>query len=289
LKWIEATKTSKLYTLGPYIFGTPKEGERGFICNGDETYRVQTGVVGFRIASTWGGYYAYNKVKSAINKGSRGDEFSCPGFTNATRSHPYAVLAGYTGADARGFVFASSQDIIVDHNFAKDVRSYVGTVIVFDVMTDSTNVYMNRNEVRSSAAGLEYFTFTAPIYYYRTTYPGPTPFPVTVGFHVDQRAVNVIMDPFCVNSLATFKDKQGFIFKTAMPNNTLNSQQFNPLATPKQMIPVEWKGCHSRNEPWWIWLIVAIVSLIFIVALLAVLVALMDGGSGGGDTYQEMK
>jgi len=250
---------------------------------------VQTGVVGFRIASTWGSYVAHNKIKAAINKGSRGDAYSCPFFTNATRSHPDAVLVGYTGADARGFVFASCQDVIFDHNFASNVRSYVGTVFVFDVMTDSTNVYLNHNEARASAAGLEYYTYTAPLYYYRLDYPGPTPFPVTVGFHVDQRAVNVIMDPFCVNTLSTFKDKKGDTFKTAMPNNTLNSNQFNALATPADMIPTEWNGCHSHNEPWWLWLIVAIVSLIFVIALLAVLVALMDGGSGGGDTYQEMK
>jgi hypothetical protein len=267
-------------TLAAYIGGGTPGRPRHFLCNGDETSRVQVGVVGFRIASTWGSVISHNQVKSAINHGYYGDPHSCaPGFTNNTRSNPHAVITGYTGADARGFVFASVQGLAADHNFARHVNAFAGSVVAFDVLTDSSGVYLVRNEVRSSTAGLFFKSKAIPANYYPNGVPTPTAVPSAIGFHVDQRAQSIIIDSFCVNTLYADEDHKGPSFKASMPNSTVDSAG---------KYPREWPGCHSGDEAWWLWLILGIVCVIFLVALVAVLMALMDRGSGGGE-YKEMR
>jgi len=276
LTWIAGVGS----TLGTYINSGATGYPLGFICNGDETFRVQVGVVGFRIASTWGSVISHNHVSSAINHGYYGDSYSCnPAFNNDTRSNPNAVLTGYTGADARGFAFASVQGLAADHNFAGSVQSWAGSVFGFDVLTDSNGVYLVRNEVRGSTAGMFFRSAAIPSNYYDGTI-NPTAVPVAVGFHVDQRAQNVIIDAFCVNTLYADEDHKGPSFKASMPNSTTDSEG---------KYPKEWSGCHTGDEAWWLWLILGIVCVIFLVALVAVLMALMDGGAGGAGQYKEMR
>jgi len=273
IAWIEAPSGSPEAAIGHYQGSDDSPTYRGWICNGDEIYRVQMGVAGYRMASTWNSAIIKSVAYNINNWGYPGTSV-CAKFTNSTRSHPGAVFTGYGGADARGFVFASVRNVISSHNLVRWSESRYGSTIGFDVLTDSQGVLLDRSEIRKGAAGLwvgghDEFTINA---IHEGFYTGSTRWPSAIGIHTDQRSHGVILTPYCVNELSapdSFMD-----FKTVLGPNTTDS--------------FEWGDCHAGDEAWWIWFLLAFVCLIFIIALIALIFACTSGGDSNA-SYQEMR
>lgn len=272
--WVEATPGSPRSLLSWY---TDAANERNWICNSDEIYRVQMGVVGFRLSSVWDLWLhdtqAYN-IENVAWPGS----MVC-GYTNYTRSHPRAVYTGYLGADARGFALASVRRADMWGNFVKGINSNWGSIVAFDFMTDTQDVLAVFTEIKDGYAGSFVAIYDAAVQAVLHLFydGGPTRFPSATGIHTDQRS-RVTLDYYCVNGLLAAESRT---YKSALANSTQTTWD-------RATSDGEWPNCHTGGEPWWIWLLLAFVCLVFILALLAVILACMGGGDNPG-SYQEMK
>jgi len=224
------------------------------------------------MASTWNSAITGSIAYNVNNWGYLGTSF-CVNFNNATRSHPAAVFTGYGGADARGFVFASVRNVVASNNIVRWSDSRFGSFVGFDVLTDSRSVTLDAAYARKGAAGLwiegDQDTVNAV---HEAFYVGPNRWPTSIGIHTDQRSMDVVLTPYCVNELTA--PDSSMEFKTVLGTNTTDAG--------------EWGQCHTGDETWWIWALLAFVCFVFIIALLTLIYACTSGGDSNA-SYQEMR
>ena len=64
-------------------------------------------------------------------------------FVETTSNHTRTpTLPGYGGAKVRAYTFAGSKNVIVSHSAAYNLKSLAGTVIGFDILTDSEKIFL---------------------------------------------------------------------------------------------------------------------------------------------------
>ena len=113
-----------------------------------------------------------------------------------TRSHPEATLEGYGGATVRGYSFAGSTHVNVVDGAAVNLISWAGTVIGFDVLTDSRDIRIVQSTVEGLEAGLAF-----------SANRGPNEAPDAIGIHMAGGTSQVILDRITVLGLTAFDDE----------------------------------------------------------------------------------
>jgi hypothetical protein len=123
----------------------------GWQYNGDSMAHVQKGAIGFKIDASVDVVLNDCSVEGLINAGLQGSMAR-----NLHPSvHPASIMPYYNGAHSRGFSFAGSSRVEVKNCVAKDVRSFYGNAIGFDVFTDSIDIDL-LNCVASSVRASSY-------------------------------------------------------------------------------------------------------------------------------------
>lgn len=126
--------------------------EEDNLCNGDTMFHVNKGVIAFKLDGAKN-VRLHNTSASRVENLGEAGSLLCG---NYDTSHPNATVQGYGGAYVRGYTFAGSKNVIVRRSAAKNLYSANGSVIGFDVMTDSERVALHRVEVDSLDAGDHY-------------------------------------------------------------------------------------------------------------------------------------
>ena len=161
-------------------------GPEDFLCNGDTMFHVNKGVVGFKMD---GAKNVLLKNTSAENLENFGDlgSYICGDYE---KSHPDATLPGYGGAKVRGYTFAGSQNVFVKNSDALNLKSHAGTVIGFDILTDSDKIKIKNISVDGIEAGLSF-----------EPNGGPNEEPDAVGVHVGENATRIFLKGIRVGTL----------------------------------------------------------------------------------------
>lgn len=142
--------------LSNYLASAPGPHGTGFLCNGDQMFHSNKGVVGFKLDGGSGIWASKIRVKKILNTGKAGSDL-CGAYT---LSHPGATLEGYGGAAVRGVSVSGSSSVSLTDVTIEDARSAEGSVIGIDIMTDSSGVSMSKIETKRLEASKE--TNTAP-------------------------------------------------------------------------------------------------------------------------------
>ena len=157
-----------------------------YLCNGDTMFHVNKGVVGFKMDGAKNVVLKHTSVENLENLGDVGSDLG----GNYEKSHPDATLPGYGGAKVRGYTFAGSQNVFVKDSHAFDLKSYAGTVIGFDILTDSDKIKIKDSSVEGIEAGLSFMAND-----------GPNEVPDAIGIHVGQNATRVFLKRIHVSIL----------------------------------------------------------------------------------------
>lgn len=147
ITWVESGAT-----LASYLELNPGPHGTGFICNGDQMFHVNKGVIGFKLDGAIRVVVKNSKVKNISNIGKAGSTIC----GNYERSHPAATLQGYGGAITRGVSIAGSQDVSLKNIQIKKVVSVNGSAIGVDVQTDSSNIEIKNVKIHALSASSTY-------------------------------------------------------------------------------------------------------------------------------------
>lgn len=173
LDWVEGAQTFS-------------EAGISYLCNGDSMFHVDKGVFGFRIDGAREVQLTNTSVRGLTNRGSAGDTVC--GDYGQTQSHPAATLAGYGGSALRAYSFAGTREARVRRAAAEQLRAQEGSVVGFDVLTDSTEILLSSLSVRDGVAG--------PI-----PAGSPTPQATAYAIHVGEDASHVTVRSACAEQL----------------------------------------------------------------------------------------
>lgn len=166
--------------LSNYTSKHPGANGTGFVCNGDQMFHVNKGVVAFKIDGAVGVDLKELAALSVTNTGKLGSD-ACGAYE---KSHHLATQVGYGGAAVRGMSVSGSKNVKVDGFVAQSLKSYAGSAIGIDVMMDS-------EEVRLS-------NIFAAIDLIGNTHRAPTAKPEAIGFKVAKTSgQNVWFINFC--------------------------------------------------------------------------------------------
>lgn len=181
LNWIEAdpsTPEAKLAAL--------TKGPEGYFCNADSMFHVNKGVIAFRIDAATNVELLDTSARSVTNIGE-----VCSGACGIyDKSHPKATLEGCGGPMARGYCFASSENVRLMNSHVDSLVSRCGSAVAFDVITDSTAVRFEDCTVKGIEAGPDYHPAG-----------GPQERPKAIGFHVDSTATDVMLNQVKIDGL----------------------------------------------------------------------------------------
>ena len=164
-----------------------------YFCNGDTMFHVNKGVVGFKMDGAKNVILKHTSVENLENLGDVGSDL-CGVYE---KSHPDATLPGYGGAKVRGYTFCGSKNVRVFNSHAFDLKSFAGTVIGFDIFTDSENVKIRNSSVHGIEAGLSF-----------VDNGGPNEEPDAIGVHVGKDATNVSLRRIRVRNLEAFDEEE---------------------------------------------------------------------------------
>ena len=182
IEWIENEDTLDMLV----------ENENDYFCNGDTMFHVNKGVVGFKMDGAKNVVLKNTSARNLENLGEVGLEI-CGDYE---KSHPAATLAGYGGAKVRGYSFSGSQNVRVKNSRARNLKSFAGTVIGFDILTDSDNVKIENSLVNGIEAGLSF-----------ASNGGPNEEPDAIGVHVGEEATKVTLKRIRVRNLIAFDEE----------------------------------------------------------------------------------
>ncbi len=181
LDWIENETT--LDTL----VGTPDD----YLCNGDTMFHVNKGLIGFKLDGAAHVRLQNTSVVDLVNHGAQGSD-DCG---NYVTSHPQATLAGYGGAKVRGYSVAGSTDVSIMKGTASGLSASFGSVIGFDVLTDSSEVDLKHCTAQNLEAGLSF-----------AANGGPNDEPDAVGIQIGASTTSVSVKNFATSSLSAFDE-----------------------------------------------------------------------------------
>lgn len=176
LDWIENTATLDTLISGP----------SDYLCNGDTMFHVNKGVIGFKMDGVENVKLQDTSASNLENLGSAGSA-DCG---NYVFSHPGATFTGYGGATVRGYSFAGALKAKVKSATAQDLSAAGGSVIGFDVLTDSEHVRLTDVTVQNLEAGSAF----APN-------GGPNADPDAIGIHIGPDTQNVEIKQENIDSL----------------------------------------------------------------------------------------
>ena len=130
----------------------------GWIYNVDNMIHVQKGTIGFKMDGITGAILEDVTVKNLVATGELGFD------GNYTRGFEKDTLTGYNGADAYGFTFSASTDVVVKDAKVKNVNSDYGEAFGFaSPLDNSTNISIIDSKVRGlTASGLDAIGPNAP-------------------------------------------------------------------------------------------------------------------------------
>lgn len=192
IDWIEATPGTDQAKLSNLV------EEEGYLCNGDTMFHVNKGVIAFKIDAAEKVSMHNTSAKRIKNLGSAGSKI-CGKYLNA-KSHPSATLTGYGGASVRGYCFSGSTSIQVNQAEAKDLQSAAGTVVGFDILTNSTQIIINNAKISNLKAGTSFSKSDI----------NPTRAPSAYGFQISHEASQVFLFDYCAKNLSAF-DKTAMV------------------------------------------------------------------------------
>lgn len=184
ITWVESgTPLTNYLELNPGPHGT------GFICNGDQMFHVNKGVIGFKLDGAIGVDVRNSQAKNISNIGKAGSSI-CGSYE---RSHPAATLKGYGGAITRGVSIAGSQDVSLTDIEINKVSSKNGSAIGVDIQTDSKNVEIKDVKIQRLSAG--------------STYQGPpTAHPEAIAIRTADTASDVVIEHVVQKKLKAYDD-----------------------------------------------------------------------------------
>ncbi len=183
IDWIENSETLDTIVLS----------QDDYICNGDTMFHVNKGVIGFKIDASENVVLRNTSAENLENLGKEGSALA----GNYVKSHPDATLEGYGGAKVRGYSFAGSKNVYVAYSKALNLKSLAGTVIGFDVLTDSQRVVLKNIFVQNIEAGLSFIPNG-----------GPNEPPDAIGVHVGADAHRITIQNLKTDNLSAYDDSQ---------------------------------------------------------------------------------
>mmetsp|Transcript_21196 Transcript_21196/g.48125 ORF Transcript_21196/g.48125 Transcript_21196/m.48125 type:complete len:661 (-) Transcript_21196:265-2247(-) len=181
-------------TLLEHVSSTPHGGPHGtgFLCNGDQMFHVNKGVIGFKLDGSESVQASKIRAGEISNIGGVGSQLC----GNYIKSHPKANFHGYGGAFARVMTICGTKDANVTDFHAEFTSSRSGSVVGLEIATDSENV-----QVQGLSFGKLQASSSAMV-------PGsPTPDPLACGIRIGEEVKNISVNEFCVRSMAAFDDK----------------------------------------------------------------------------------
>ena len=186
IDWIENNNTLDTLILNP----------DDYLCNGDNMFHVNKGVIAFKMDAAKNVVLKHTSAENLENLGEEGSELA----GNYIKSHPDATLTGYGGAKVRGYSFAGSKNVSVSNSHAVNLKSFAGTVIGFDILTDSENIYLKNNTINNIEAGLSF-----------VPNGGPNEEPDAIGVHVGSSTTNVVLRNIKAGNLIAFDDEETIV------------------------------------------------------------------------------
>lgn len=132
--------------LSAYISTNKGPNGTGFICNGDQMFHVNKGVIGFKLD----GAINVKVMNSGADSISNIGQPSSNACGNYSISHPKATLEGYGGAATRAVSISGSKDVELTNMNFKDIYSFAGCSIGIDVQTDSKGVTVKKLEIKKN-------------------------------------------------------------------------------------------------------------------------------------------
>ncbi|MFK7885287.1 MAG: hypothetical protein AB8G16_00350 [Gammaproteobacteria bacterium] len=170
----------------------PNDANR-FVCNGDSMFHVNKGVIGFKMDGVEDLVMRATSIRGLSNVGQAGSDLCGDYLHNGDGlSHPAATLPGYGGAHTRGYTFAGSKDVLLEHTKMLQSQAYTGDSIGVEVLTDSQNVVIRDMQLRQLHAGVALPEPLLP----------PNRLPSAVGVRIGPTAANINVSRLCVGALA---------------------------------------------------------------------------------------
>lgn len=176
LSWIEESATLE-------------DADFAYLCNGDSMFHVNKGVIGFKIDAARDVRLTNTSVDGLQNLGHEGSAL-CDDYIDGF-SHPGATLPGYGGSVVRAYTFAGTQDAVVIRASASGMTAGSGSAIGFDVLTDSSNIWISGARVSDVHAG----------WYGPVPDASPTDTALAYGFHIGGDAGAVTIRGSCASRM----------------------------------------------------------------------------------------
>lgn len=182
-------------------------------CNGDSMFHVDKGVIGFRIDGAENIKLINTSVKGLHNEGIEGSSI-CGDYIDGM-SNPKSILTGYGGSKVRGYSFAGSKGVKVVNSYVENLSSLAGSVMGFDVLTDTSDVKIINSRVRGLHAGTG-----------GSVNEGVTEGPLAIGYRVSEDATDVKIFRGCATWLFGESGKH-FLLDDSEEATTVNTCRAN--------------------------------------------------------------
>jgi len=184
IEWIEKTHTLEwLHDNGV-----------GWLCNGDDMFHVNKGLLGLRIDAALNVVLRNVKVSGLTNKSPLGKNYC--GKKSTVKVHPLDTQEGCNSGFVSGYSFSGSQNVRVENSEAVDLESYTASAFGFCFKNDAKNVVVVGSLVKNVQAGSHVSNFQ--VYDYN-----PTPTAKAIGFGYGPIATNVVFTNDCVKNISS--------------------------------------------------------------------------------------
>ncbi|MFT5041946.1 MAG: hypothetical protein ACI8TX_002926 [Hyphomicrobiaceae bacterium] len=162
-----------------------------YLCNGDTMFHVNKGVIGFKMDGAKRVSLTHTSARNLENLGVEGTA-DCG---NYSVSHQGATLAGYGGSMVRAYSFAGSEMVKVRHSDASNLSSVAGSVVGFDILTDTKRVSIKHCSVVDVDAGTSF-----------ASNGGPNALPDAIGVLVGEDATEVDISHTSTSNLSGYDE-----------------------------------------------------------------------------------
>jgi hypothetical protein len=123
ISWVESGEP-----LSSYVVSAPGPHGTGFICNGDQMFHTNKGVIGFKLDGSKNVLLRKVSSSNVRNIGQAGSKL-CGSYDI---SHPGANLLGYGGAITRGISISGSENVAIHSFTGRNILSSNGSAIGID-------------------------------------------------------------------------------------------------------------------------------------------------------------
>lgn len=189
---LDVTRANLTQGILDWVEGVPGSETLGdigasYLCNGDSMFHVNKGTIAYKMDGAENVTMVRTSVDGLTNLGVAGSD-RCGDYLES-KSHPLATLYGYGGNAVRAYTFSGSTNVRVLGSSVRNLSALSGPAAGFAVLTDSTNVLINRATVRGVDAG-----WGGPVV-------APSHDPYAMGFYVGPDAGRVRIVQGCTADL----------------------------------------------------------------------------------------